>query len=203
MPSRHAAYTKLTKHVVAVYVSSNDGCTRSPRQGRFGSTCDRRGGHYRFLLFDPEAAVQNRACILQEARLVSLYPKCAASIPSDAMRIPCACSCRTGLPSFGPGWATPVARAAGVCYGPIECPPKGRRLIGEGRSRFVRRSARTSAARARLDPQSPIAAAVRNRLKPDADRSLGMQHALLVKPLLISSDDRLDVRRNCRDIGHQ
>jgi AcrR family transcriptional regulator len=35
---------------------------------------------------------------LQEARLASPYPTCAASIPSAATRIPCACSWRTGRP---------------------------------------------------------------------------------------------------------
>ena len=55
-------------------------------------------GPCQFLLFDPEAVAQGRTYILQEASLASPYPKCTASIPSDAMRIPCACSCRTGRP---------------------------------------------------------------------------------------------------------
>jgi hypothetical protein len=42
------------------------------------------------------AVVQGRTNILQEARLASPYPKCAAKIPSAATRMPWACSCRTG-----------------------------------------------------------------------------------------------------------
>jgi hypothetical protein len=42
--------------------------------------------------------VQGRTCVPQAASLDSPYPKCAASIPSDAIRLPCACSCRTGRP---------------------------------------------------------------------------------------------------------
>jgi hypothetical protein len=34
---------------------------------------------------------------LQNARLTSPYPKCAASTPSAATGIPCACSCRSDL----------------------------------------------------------------------------------------------------------
>jgi hypothetical protein len=56
------------------------------------------GGHCRFLLFDLEAVVQGRTSILQEARLASPYPECAASIPSAVIRIPWACSWRTGRP---------------------------------------------------------------------------------------------------------
>ena len=55
----------------------------------------------------------------------------------------------------------------------------------------------------RPNPQSQVGGAVRNHLKPDAYRLLGMQHALLVKPLLIGSDDRLDIGRNSGGIGYQ
>ena len=55
----------------------------------------------------------------------------------------------------------------------------------------------------RPNPQSPVGGAVRDHLKPDADRLLGMQHALLVKSFLIGSDDRLDIGRNAGGIGYQ
>ena len=68
------------------------------RHGGSGVTSGGRCGHGRFLLFDPEAVVQVRTRILQEARLAAPYPKCAARTPSAATRIPCACSCRIGRP---------------------------------------------------------------------------------------------------------
>jgi hypothetical protein len=61
-------------------------------------TSDGRRGRCRLPLFDPEAVVQDRTSILQEARLGSTYRKCIANIPSAATRIPCACSCLTGRP---------------------------------------------------------------------------------------------------------
>ena len=81
--------------------------TRSAGQGKRLGPAPRRSesGHEQrspspisLLLSDSEAVVQGRTCIVQEASLASLYPKCTASIPSDAMRIPCACSWRTDRP---------------------------------------------------------------------------------------------------------
>jgi hypothetical protein len=47
---------------------------------RYGVTSDGRGDHPRLLLFDPEAVVQGRASILQEARLASRTSSVASSI---------------------------------------------------------------------------------------------------------------------------
>jgi hypothetical protein len=58
------------------------------------------GGSCRFLLFDPEAVGQVAQALLQKARLASPYPKCAARIPRAAIRIPCACSCRSRPSAF-------------------------------------------------------------------------------------------------------
>jgi hypothetical protein len=61
-----------------------------------------------FLLFDPDAVGQGRSSILQEARLASPHPKSAATIPSAATGIPCACSCRPAAYS-SPGGSPPTA----------------------------------------------------------------------------------------------
>jgi hypothetical protein len=74
--------------------SATTGPWRAPRARRprvprrLGVTTGGRLCQFRLLLSDPEAVAQGRTSILQEARLASPYPKCAASISSAARRLP-------------------------------------------------------------------------------------------------------------------
>ena len=87
------------RRVAAVPASFSYRCSRGALcsdNGRPRVTNGGCAGHFRFLLSDPEAVVQSRTCLLQEARLASPDPQCAASIPSryqDTLRL---------LPAHGP-----------------------------------------------------------------------------------------------------